>query len=370
MRRYFFPHDDKPEHVKSLDGLRGFAVISVLFSHASLFHLDLHSSMSLYGLGKTGVYIFFILSAYLLDKQIISILTDNKSTLRYWMNYLLRRFLRIFPLFMISLFFYYFLNQGEVETFITSPKDIMDHLLFEQAAYMYWSVPAEFKYYFLSPIFMIIFHKIFKWRLKWISIGIVSLILGSIVIDEIFNLDNSSTVRNLPIFLIGTSVAIIEKFRRDLINRNFLYLGFLGLSAMVLNVVIFRNDLMSIYSGSGGLLPEALLALTMGFIFLTVRYNQGTFKSISENSYLRFFGAISYSLYLLHWGVLLIINEYNFQWDLLNIFLFYAISVVLASISYLCIEYPFSQIRLRRSSLIEQKVTFKSIRIPTKSNVR
>ena len=94
LDRVFFPHDNKLNHVKSLDGLRGVAVLMVLLSHSSNQELYLFG-MDFKGIGSFGVYLFFILSSYLLDRQIAQNLLKHKTNKGYWMNYALRRFLRI-----------------------------------------------------------------------------------------------------------------------------------------------------------------------------------------------------------------------------------------------------------------------------------
>ena len=55
--------------IKSLDGLRGFAVLLVLLSHMSLVGINLVPGLDFAGIGKAGVYLFFVLSAFLLTWQ-------------------------------------------------------------------------------------------------------------------------------------------------------------------------------------------------------------------------------------------------------------------------------------------------------------
>jgi peptidoglycan/LPS O-acetylase OafA/YrhL len=50
----------------SIDGLRGFAALMVLASHASAGGMNLLPGLSLEGIGKHGVYLFYVISAYLL----------------------------------------------------------------------------------------------------------------------------------------------------------------------------------------------------------------------------------------------------------------------------------------------------------------
>lgn len=58
---------------KSLNGLRGVAVLFVLFSHAANKGLIFFEGFSIAGSGsgKVGVYLFFVLSAFLLTDQIL-----------------------------------------------------------------------------------------------------------------------------------------------------------------------------------------------------------------------------------------------------------------------------------------------------------
>src|SRR5258706_6395060 len=103
IQRWFFLNDQKKEHIRSLDGLRGIAVIMVLLSHSSNNEIYFHKALAFNGIGKGGVYLFYVLSAYLLDKQISLALINKKADSFFWRRYFLRRILRIYPLFILSL---------------------------------------------------------------------------------------------------------------------------------------------------------------------------------------------------------------------------------------------------------------------------
>jgi peptidoglycan/LPS O-acetylase OafA/YrhL len=53
-------------HIKLLTGVRGFAVLLVLCSHAGHSNYYLHSAFDFSGAGRYGVFLFFVLSAFLL----------------------------------------------------------------------------------------------------------------------------------------------------------------------------------------------------------------------------------------------------------------------------------------------------------------
>lgn len=123
----------------------------MLLSHSGNAKIFLHESLDFHGIGKTGVYLFFVLSAYLLDRQIALALMTNSSNIYYWKNYFLRRFLRIYPLFFISLIIHWLFTVFGIKTVIDNLSDIPLHLLLLKGESVFWSIPVEFKYYFLSP---------------------------------------------------------------------------------------------------------------------------------------------------------------------------------------------------------------------------
>jgi peptidoglycan/LPS O-acetylase OafA/YrhL len=85
-------------HIPELDGLRGLSILLVIYYHG--FRYQGTNSLGqvadrLAHLGWCGVDVFFVLSGFL----ITGILLNTRTEPNYWWNFLIRRGLRIFPLY-------------------------------------------------------------------------------------------------------------------------------------------------------------------------------------------------------------------------------------------------------------------------------
>jgi len=97
--------------VSELDGLRGIAILLVLLFHFTPASGVLHPLAHVFQVGWIGVDLFFVLSGYL----ITGILLDSAGRPHYYRNFIVRRSLRIFPLYYACLLLYGYL------TFFPSP---------------------------------------------------------------------------------------------------------------------------------------------------------------------------------------------------------------------------------------------------------
>lgn len=91
-------------HVPELDGVRGIAILMVVLLHFGARPPGVPKLFTaIFGLGWSGVDLFFVLSGFL----ITGILLDTRTAPNYFSSFYVRRILRIFPLYYLSIIAYF-----------------------------------------------------------------------------------------------------------------------------------------------------------------------------------------------------------------------------------------------------------------------
>lgn len=142
--------DDLRDRLAALDGLRGVAALMVVASHASGLGLHLVPGWSLEGIGKPGVYLFFVISAFLLTSQWLRTDPARRFAPTTLGRYLRRRIARIYPLYMLILAIGWALPPPGLGVPLDGPA-VWRHLTLQDGQGIYWSIPVEFLYYLVIP---------------------------------------------------------------------------------------------------------------------------------------------------------------------------------------------------------------------------
>lgn len=327
-------------NVKHLDGLRGLAVLLVLLSHYSNVGY-FPESINFSGVGKVGVYLFFVLSAYLLTLGALrkgpSFLTI--SGIRY---YLFRRFMRIYPLYFIVVlvsvltteyFSEYLLGQGF--PYKMDWETGFSHLAMIKGYYVLWSIPVEIKYYFFLPFLILLFNLFSKW------VAITTLALMIVLSFSIFQYENNSLSLSsyFCVFLLGSLFAFLENAGK----LPKIDLGYISIAVLILGILLLVP---SFYCLVGFDLPSDIFhsyTILIGLFWVFIIYIASCsheLKYLLNLPILRELGRVSFSVYLLHipamQGVKLIFGVGGWQ------FLLTLILITLASYSsYYLIERRF-----------------------------
>lgn len=354
---------EKTGQIDALDGLRGMAALIVFISHTSQLNLHLIPGVSLFGIGKYGVFLFFVLSAFLLTLPFVR---KGPSSFERdaLINYGLRRFFRIYPLF------FAYILAGLVSTillarlmpsggrlgipFALSPREFADHLLLQKGFGVTWSILVEFRYYFLLPLVAWVFSVLLKGRLLpclavgGVAIGVASWLFPPVDKQEF----GYSLPEYLPLFFAGSTLAVLHRAWEDSewSSRAGLRLA-LDLGAMIGGVIV-----LSLTPALWGFLVGAQLehkvfhkhyflwALLWGVVLMATLHGRGVVRRFFENRFLRYLGSISFSVYLIHivvltWAAKKAGNVPAIGW------ICFAITLVLSHLSWKWIEVPSSRVR-------------------------
>ncbi len=134
----------------AMDGVRGVAVLTVFLSHSSGRDQAIAPWLHFQGIGHLGVYLFFVLSGFLLAH---TLLRRRQSAGEFYV----RRFFRIFPLYalVVSAVFGIQQSTGVLDLRFLHVKDgwagYLRHLTFLQGDSVFWTIAAEFQFYFAMP---------------------------------------------------------------------------------------------------------------------------------------------------------------------------------------------------------------------------
>lgn len=352
--------------LQGLDGLRGIAILLVVFFHlwielSGQRVLPTGSPWTFLYAGNTGVTLFFLLSGFLVGLPFIKAFANGQlPSLRL---YALHRALRILPP-------YYIVGlTGIVLTGQT--QQLLPMLLFSANAFdvgyfsiVWWSLLTEVQFYFLLP-FIFIATARSRHRIPLLIIfGALFLTAHMLVICKAINpglnLPDSfefkfqlilSVFGQLPAFLAGLFLAILyHRYPSRMISH---FHGIFGVLALVslLGVALLpqarEGALIFMWSTPSFIWLESLL--WGGIVWIMLNRKPPPLSTI-DNRLTRYFGKISFSLYLVHMPILALVLKYLGTSKLLVDFLIAIIlSVATAQMCYWIVERPFLTLKTKLS---------------------
>lgn len=130
-------------HVPAADGVRGLACLLVLALHAVVIFFPA-TTIFLAGTPKYGVWLFFVLSAFLLTIRFAQTGFSPRAIVAYAWS----RSLRIVPLYLLAVCVYYIFGSAGID----SASDLKKALLMQAGYAHLWTVPVEFKFYAALPV--------------------------------------------------------------------------------------------------------------------------------------------------------------------------------------------------------------------------
>jgi peptidoglycan/LPS O-acetylase OafA/YrhL len=328
-------YPSKNIHIKALDGWRGVACLFVFFWHTSV---NLHVfNIPIYG--SVGVHLFFVLSGYLLYKQfVIKLLYQN--TFPSFSKFYIRRFLRIYPPYLVALIFFILLRYIS-KSHPPEPFNIFTHLIlisnylgsknFFSINSVFWTLTIEAQFYLLLPVLTWIVYKMTKKEpgksliitvLLMFIVGVISRTTEFFLIDY-YSPEFPNPVRFrslfsfLDLFSFGMLAACLECFGK---NRLLKQPRYYGEAICTLGIVIFiaanawfsfmGSNWMLIDNPWGVILFPVFSCLAISVILLSIVIWRNYLNKILSLKPIVFIGEVSYSLYLYHIAVQLFVAKF------------------------------------------------------------
>jgi peptidoglycan/LPS O-acetylase OafA/YrhL len=318
-----------PGKIYSIQYLRGLAALGVVFCHYGA------GISSMFAFGQAGVYVFFMISGFIIVYSLQS--EDYKP--RDFLRFMLKRSIRIdlpyYAVILLSFLVLYVLSlvpgfHGHTLSFI--PGQFLAHLLYVVpfSGYtfynnVFWTLGVEVQFYLLVGALYFVF-RTELWQMLFIILFSLSC---KIVLKQGYNL----VFTYGPFFAAG--MALIPFYKRRTATDAILPL-------LILAVIYYRFNI-----GVGLLITAASLI---------VLYTKVVIKP------LYMLGEISYSLYLIHGLVFIIVagcikrvdgNFYEHQY--IYIYAEVAIAIAAACIFNLLIEKPSQRLSKKVADYLKQK---------------
>lgn len=334
---------EKSLHRKDIDGLRAMAVVLVVIGH--FFPGTLPK-------GFLGVDVFFVISGFVISQLLMNL--DKTSPFEFFVEFYAKRLRRLLPALLtvvIITFALAFLLVTRVDGAIsnTGAYAILGisnmYLWHLQSEYFgiaasqnpfthTWSLGVEEQFYFLYPLLFIAIWKIGHTSFRSIILGaiasasIVSFSLSFIWADSKPNLVFYSMPTRLWQLGFGAlSFFLFGEWSRNN-SRNF-QLRFAALCALLVGILLPIDNI---------LISQLLVCLSTAIMLVSAQVD--VISKFFSSRFMCWIGIRSYSIYLIHWP-LLVLSNYLLGSDFVKNLVCVPITLILSSIMYTKLENPF-----------------------------
>lgn len=350
----------KRRYITGLDGIRAIAVIMVLAYHLKL---------ALFKSGFLGVTVFFVLSGYLITGILISEV-EEEGTIDL-KNFWLRRIRRLVPAVMSMAVVIIFVSAVVNRIIFTKGcKDFLASVLgfnnwwqiFNKVSYFEaagvpspfthcWSLAIETQFYLIYPLILLGIYKLAKSRgegrakrgLLFAGVTLLLALISVILMIVLFDPQQDAsrvyygTDTRAFSLLFGALLAILWEYRmvpRKLSASVNMVLGSLSFAVLLVMTIAINGSSNFWYRG-GQFIGTILTVL----VIYTVSGRKTWLIRFLSNPVLKWIGDRSYSIYLWHYPIILLISKWiKASWWITLIEI--VLSVVLAELSYRFIETP------------------------------
>ncbi len=357
----------KSAYMPQLDSLRAIAVFLVLTEH---WIVEGHWFKVL-PYGVIGVTIFFVLSGFLITGILLKsrIVDEEKNESRFYSikQFYIRRFLRIFPIYYLTVFILYIINARFIrERILWYLSYTINIYYFETRNWIgttghFWTLCVEEQFYVIWPLIILFIPR--KYLLKTIFAVVLLGPFFRAGMSAFFdptefgaNFINKLAPSCMDALGLGALLAYLRINQNEMFSLKNLWPKIFLIANIVILIILlfFYKPILKVFPSNFVqlILRQFFIVFTISVIsfFIVSKVSigfTGFLKIIFENRLLIYLGKISYGLYLYH----------NFIPDMYTYFMppiqsFYlrfsvytSILIIIASISWFVIEKPINNLK-------------------------
>lgn len=350
-------------YIKALDGIRFYSILGVMLAHW------IHSSFT-YTFAM-GVIVFFVLSGYLITR-ILLVTKDkypNEVPLRLFKTFYIRRSLRIFPIYFITILFFYALNLPDVKenivwllTFTANIKFFIDNSFYGGIGHL-WSLSVEEQFYIFYPFL------IFGIRKKYLLPSLIFMVFLGVISRLFLYASDSGLVSQATFTLsafdslaLGGILAYLELYHKNLLLKFVTEYKKFWVGILILFLLCYAfygyglNKLNDFFGAYNLILGRLLISLLTFYLIANIVLNllNQNIKQYFENKHVIFLGKISYGMYFYHLFVQRVVdyllknNQLFVIKNQYSLFVIYFLATVLVSVlSWNLVEAPINNLKTK-----------------------
>ena len=342
----------KRKYIKEIDGLRALAVIMVL-----AYHLKMPFAKS----GLLGVTVFFVISGYLITGILINEIEESGGV--DLKNFWLRRIRRLLPavlsMAVVMIFVSAVVNRV---VFTKGCNDLLSAVfgynnwwqIFRKVSYFEnagapspfthcWSLAIETQFYLIYPILLILLSKARNRGKVFAAVTAVLAMISVVLMGVLYSPDGDpsrvyyGTDTRAFSLLIGALAAIQKEYhiiKVKLRGKLWAVIGSISILILIGMMMLISSYSSFLYYGG-----QAIVSVLAAFVVYAVTVSRSLLNIILGSSILKWIGDRSYSIYLWHYPIIVLMSGgKRATWWI--VILEVVLSVGFAELSYRFIETP------------------------------
>lgn len=332
-----------------IDFLKSIAIFSVILYHLfDLLKSNHLSSVHLFDGGFLGVDVFLLISGFLICGSIVSKLnTDSFSLIQFYTRRVTRIYQPLLVFCALVLLIGYFIlfpityneTGREVANVIigitnfrfANTTGYFDLESIDKVLLHTWYIAITIQFYLICPIIFIALRKIFKSHFNLsVLLFTILLIITAFLCNKPGKGYLLTQCRIYEMFL-GACIYLYKDNLLDFTKKIKLsqsLLHYIGIVLLIVSIFTVRinNNIWQVYTSFFTLGATALVIIS--------NYNNSLFR----NKIFTVPGQMSYSLYLWHWPILVVVIRFGIEQSFTSLFIIFAVITVISLISYLFVE--------------------------------